>query len=434
MGRPVHDIDVSFAGGAESFLQCFPQARKTGNGLDIWLVGSTEFTELAGGPRAENGGDSAEAERLGTAVEADLLSRDLTINAAAVDSEGRFFCHPRFMEDMRARVLRLASDSALDQDPLRVFRLARFAAELPDFSIAPETLEAMRAFAREHRERFDGIARERVGRELMKAFAAPKPSRFLTVLHESDCLRPWFQEFVPAAEIPAGPSPWHDNSVLEHTMEVMDRCAGYPLAVWMALCHDIGKVRTEASMLPHHYGHELKGVDLVKELGRRFCLPSRWIRAGVVGTLLHMKGFTITEEDIVSVERKAALWVTRMEALLSQDLPFYKIGIAHPVCPLIWKGDRAKYLATLDAIAEADMHRIFAKAARLGVGIEINMSYPDEERDTVLRPFRIAKEEGCKFYLGSDAHHPAGLDNARKKFERVIDDLELTEEDKFILK
>ena len=290
MGRPVHDIDVSFAGGAESFLQCFPQARKTGNGLDIWLVGSTEFTELAGGPRAENGGDSAEAERSGTAVEADLLSRDLTINAAAVDSEGRFFCHPRFMEDMRARVLRLASDSALDQDPLRVFRLARFAAELPDFSIAPETLEAMRAFAREHRERFDGIARERVGRELMKAFAAPKPSRFLTVLHESDCLRPWFQEFVPAAEIPAGPSPWHDNSVLEHTMEVMDRCAGYPLAVWMALCHDIGKVRTEASMLPHHYGHELKGVDLVKELGRRFCLPSRWIRAGVVGTLLHMKG------------------------------------------------------------------------------------------------------------------------------------------------
>ena len=80
------------------------------------------------------------------------------------------------------------------------------------------------------------------------------------------------------------------------------------------------------------------------------------------------------------------------------------------------------------------MHRIFAKAARLGVGIEINMSYPDEERDTVLRPFRIAKEEGCKFYLGSDAHHPAGLDNARKKFERAIDDLERTEDDKLILK
>jgi tRNA nucleotidyltransferase (CCA-adding enzyme) len=284
LGRPVHDIDISFAGGEESFLQRFPQARKTGNGLDIWLVGPAEFTELAGG-RSEGGEVAGRS-----AVEADLHSRDLTINAAAMDSEGRLFCHPRFMDDMRERVLRLASDRALEQDPLRVFRLARFAAELPDFSVAPETLEAMRAFAREQRERFDELPRERVGRELMKAFSAPRPSRFLTVLHEADCLSPWFQEFSPAAEIPAGPSPWHDNSVLEHTMEVMDRCAGHPLAVWMALCHDIGKVRTEASMLPHHYGHELKGVDLVKELGRRFCLPSRWIRAGVVGTLLHMKG------------------------------------------------------------------------------------------------------------------------------------------------
>lgn len=151
-------------------------------------------------------------------------------------------------------------------------------------------------------------------------------------------------------------------------------------------------------------------------------------------THFHMEKFTIAEEHLATPQTRAQVWVDKLDALLSMDLPFHKIGIAHLVCGLIWKGDRAKYLETLDSIAEADMHRIFAKAASLGVGIEINMSYPDEERDTVLRPFRIAKEEGCKFYLGSDAHHPAGLDNARKKFERVIDDMELTEEDKFILK
>jgi histidinol phosphatase-like PHP family hydrolase len=151
-------------------------------------------------------------------------------------------------------------------------------------------------------------------------------------------------------------------------------------------------------------------------------------------THFHMEKFTIAEENLATPQTRAQVWVDKLDALLSMDLPFEKIGIAHLICPLIWKGDRAKYLATLDAIAEADMHRIFAKAARLGVGIEINMLYPDEERDTVLRPFRIAKEEGCKFYLGSDAHHPAGLDNARKKFERAIDDLELTEEDKMIIK
>ena len=151
-------------------------------------------------------------------------------------------------------------------------------------------------------------------------------------------------------------------------------------------------------------------------------------------THFHMEKFTIAEEHLATPQTRAQVWVDKLDALLSMDLPFHKIGIAHLVCGLIWKGDREKYLQTLDSIPEADMHRIFAKAASLGVGIEINMSYPDEERDTVLRPFRIAKEEGCKFYLGSDAHHPAGLDNARKKFERVIDDLELTEEDKFILK
>jgi len=151
-------------------------------------------------------------------------------------------------------------------------------------------------------------------------------------------------------------------------------------------------------------------------------------------THFHMEKFTIAEEHLATPQTRAQVWVDKLDALLSMDLPFHKIGIAHLVCGLIWKGDREKYLQTLDSIPEVDMHRIFAKAARLGVGIEINMSYPDEERDTVLRPFRIAKDEGCKFYLGSDAHHPAGLDNARKKFERVIDDLELTEEDKFILK
>ena len=271
-GRPVHDVDISFGGGAASFLQCFPEARNTGKGLDIWLVGSSEFTALEG------------------EVEQDMLTRDLTINAAAFDAEGRFQCHPRFMDDMKDRVLRLTSEEALVHDPLRVFRLARFAAELPDFSIAPESLDSMRSFASCCGGSLAELPRERVGREVMKAFAASKPSRFFSVLHEAGCLDPWFGELVPAAEIPAGPLPWHDNSVLEHTFEVMERCAGHPLAVWMGLCHDLGKIRTEEAILPHHYGHELKGVELVKALGRRLCLPSHWIRAAVVGTALHMKG------------------------------------------------------------------------------------------------------------------------------------------------
>lgn len=272
LGRPVHDVDVSFSGDEASFLQRFPQARNTGRSPVIWMVGPDEFTPLEGD------------------VANDMLSRDLTLNAVAFDAEGRFFSHPDFLKDVADRTLRHASPRAFEADPLRLFRVARFAAVLPDWSVAPETLCAMRDFASARPEAVAALSAERVGREMLRALEAPAPSRFFSVLRETGCLSPWFEELAPASRIPAGPSPWHDNSVLDHTLEVMDRCAGHPLAVWMALCHDLGKIRTEAAMLPHHYGHELKGAELVRSLGARLRLPSRHVRAGVVGTVQHMKG------------------------------------------------------------------------------------------------------------------------------------------------
>ena len=78
------------------------------------------------------------------------------------------------------------------------------------------------------------------------------------------------------------------------------------------------------------------------------------------------------------------------------------------------------------------MHAAFRRAASLGAGIELNFdNFADSEADPVLRPFRIAKEEGCKFYYGSDAHHPARFPEGIKICERVVELLALTESDKF---
>lgn len=272
LGRKVHDVDISFSGDAESFLQRFPAARKTGGNLSIWLVGADEFTALEQSP------------------EHDMLTRDLTINAAGLDARGRLVAHPSFLDDLEHGVLRLAAPDSLARDPLRVFRVARFAAELPDFTVDSATLQSMRAFGAEQEQALAALPGERVGRELLRALSAPAPSRFFSILREAGCLCPWFRELAPAADIPAGPLPWHDNSVLDHTLEVMDRCAGSPLAAWMALCHDLGKIRTDAAMLPHHYGHELKGAELARALASRLRLSSRYVRAGVAGTILHMKG------------------------------------------------------------------------------------------------------------------------------------------------
>jgi histidinol phosphatase-like PHP family hydrolase len=90
----------------------------------------------------------------------------------------------------------------------------------------------------------------------------------------------------------------------------------------------------------------------------------------------------------------------------------------------------------LDAISESDMRRLFCRAAELGCGIELNhsdMSFKYEEADRVLRMFRIAKECGCKFYLGSDAHHPSTFESTDRIFSRAIDLLGLEESDKFVI-
>ena len=151
-------------------------------------------------------------------------------------------------------------------------------------------------------------------------------------------------------------------------------------------------------------------------------------------THLHMTGFTLTEEDAQSNERRAELWVERFEKLLELDLPFHKVGIAHLACGLIRPKDRAGFISVLDRISESDMRRLFSRAAELGCGIELNhsdMSFKDEEADSVLRMFRIAKECGCKFYLGSDAHHPSTFASTDRIFSRAIDLLGLEESDKF---
>lgn len=152
-------------------------------------------------------------------------------------------------------------------------------------------------------------------------------------------------------------------------------------------------------------------------------------------THFHMRGYTIFEEDALNAESRAKVWVNHLGAVLDMDLPFHKVGIAHLSCSLI-APTREEYLEVLRLIPEDEMKKLFSKAAKLGVGIELNaldMSFADHEAETVLRIYRIAKEMGCKFYLGSDAHHVKDFANTKQIFERAVDLLELSEDDKFII-
>ena len=151
-------------------------------------------------------------------------------------------------------------------------------------------------------------------------------------------------------------------------------------------------------------------------------------------THMHFIGETVTREQVETPLLRAETWMRRLWAVLSARLPFHKVGIAHLACTLLASDpkDRETYLETLSLLPEEEMRAAFRRAASLGVGIELNFSdFSDSEADLVLRPFRIAKKEGCKFYYGSDAHHPARFPEGMKTCEKVVELLGLTESDKF---
>ena len=124
-------------------------------------------------------------------LEDDLRRRDLTVNAMAKDAGGRLVDPFGGREDLAARVLRHVSDAFIE-DPLRVFRVARFAAQLPAFAVAPETLDLMTRMSRQGA--LEELSAERVWQELHKALGAGAPERFFEVLAEASALSPWLAE------------------------------------------------------------------------------------------------------------------------------------------------------------------------------------------------------------------------------------------------
>ena len=149
-------------------------------------------------------------------------------------------------------------------------------------------------------------------------------------------------------------------------------------------------------------------------------------------THLHMTGFTIDEEDD-SPKNRRKVYVDRLKALLKKDIPFGKTGIAHLTTSLIDKRDD-NHIRIIDSISDEVFGDIFSTAKKKGVGIELNLNpldYSADDREKILRPYRIAKECGCLFYLGTDAHHPDAFEIAAIRFDSIIDCLNLKEEHKF---
>ena len=146
---------------------------------------------------------------------------------------------------------------------------------------------------------------------------------------------------------------------------------------------------------------------------------------------LHLKNYCVPNDFPADAETHKKRFQERVHHLLSMDLPFYKTGLAHFSDGLVCT---AEHIKCLDLFEENELIDIFTKVKKLGMGVELNLvpgRFSGHDLDSVLRPFRIAKALGCKFYMGGDAHHPddfAGI--LTRKMNPLIDLLGLEESDK----
>ena len=205
----------------------------------------------------------------GVTLEEDLLRRDLTINAMAEDEAGTLIDPHGGRHDLENKVLRHVSP-AFAEDPVRILRLARFAARHPDFRVAPETATLMRQMVESGEA--DALVPERVWREISRGLMEARPSRMFEVLRECGALERVLPEVARLFGVPqrADHHPEVDTGV--HLMMVLDMAArlGTSLAVrYACVGHDLGKGTTPAHILPQHLRHEERSVALVRQMSER---------------------------------------------------------------------------------------------------------------------------------------------------------------------
>ncbi|MBQ3368097.1 multifunctional CCA tRNA nucleotidyl transferase/2'3'-cyclic phosphodiesterase/2'nucleotidase/phosphatase [bacterium] len=293
IGIPVSDKDFVVVGATEAeFSKKFPKAEKVGKSFPVFLVNGCEYAFARRERKTGHGyrGFSVEFSPDIT-LEEDLRRRDITINAIAKDPDfpDRYIDPYGGIEDIKNKKIVHVSE-AFSEDPLRVYRVARFAAKFPDFSVDESTIKLMNSIGDE----LETLSTERVWKELEKALVYPRPSRFFEILKEADLLKFHFPEVADLIGVPAGPIQYHpEGDAFIHTIETMDRLKlsgnNDPVAMFAALCHDWGKATSSPDNYPHHYGHDKAGVPIIENFCRRMKnVPERYRLAAKTVAKYHM--------------------------------------------------------------------------------------------------------------------------------------------------
>ncbi|MGL5739408.1 MAG: multifunctional CCA addition/repair protein [Plesiomonas shigelloides] len=301
-------------------------------------------------------------------LEQDLLRRDLTINAIAQAEDGSLTDPYGGQQDLRDRWLRHVSP-AFSEDPLRVLRVARFAARFAHlgFRVAPETLALMQQISASGE--LTHLTAERVWKETEKALNSATPDVYFAVLRACGALTVLFPELDNLFGVPA-PEKWHpeiDSGI--HTLMALQQAAqrAYgPEVRFAVLCHDFGKALTPPQFWPSHHGHGEKGVPLIREFCRRLKVPASHQEAAILVAQTHgnlHNAFALRAETVLKIFDQLDVWrrPERLQwALEAAQADFCgRLGFEQRAYP------QAAYLQTLyQAALSVDVKAIVAQGLR----------------------------------------------------------------------
>ncbi|MCL2860528.1 MAG: HD domain-containing protein [Oscillospiraceae bacterium] len=325
LDKKIKDKDYCITGiSSQKFLQLFPYAHTRGKSFEVFDIDNNEFA-IARKEKKVGIGHKEFSVETGNNITIydDLARRDITINSMAINVLTNEFIDPfNGKIDIKNKIIRKTSD-AFSEDPLRVYRIARFAAQM-QFSIDSETITAMNKLKSE----LSTLSAERVFAEFKLALASNSPSTFFNSLRNANVLDVHFKEIFdligsiqPEQYHPEGDSYNHTMMAVDYSTKLTNKLE-YRFA---SLAHDLGKGITPKENYPHHFNHEKLGAQLVRDLGNRLKMPTRWIKCGKTAAYEHMKGGIFSQMkpskkvDFIEKVAKSQLGLAGMEIVVKSD-------------------------------------------------------------------------------------------------------------------
>lgn len=325
LNKKIKDLDFCICNMTkEKFEKLFPEAKIIGKTFPVYTYRKMEF---AFARKEKNIGKSHKDFimdiDINISIEEDLKRRDITINSIAIDLQNKNVIDPfNGMKDLDEKVIKHTS-KAFIEDPNRVYRVARFAAEY-NFNVKEETITLIKKM----KENLNLVPAEVLFKELNKALRTKTPSKFFKVLKKANVLDVHFEEINNLIGV-VQPLKYHpEGDVFNHTMIVLDKVASNNVKeeiVFSALTHDFGKALTKKEELPHHIGHDKNGVVLVEEFCKRLKAPNKYLKIAKYVCLNHMrfaryKDMKFSKKiDMLESIDKSNITLDEMEIIINAD-------------------------------------------------------------------------------------------------------------------